>query len=416
MSARRATRVMRGRHVIGLAILAAMAGRAPHAAAQQPPSDPRPGEVETAPIQCWWKTDTTHVRIGERFTLTLTCGVIETSSLTVVASTAALDPGGMQITPFEVVSGTRRDDIVAPPWRYFQYDYRVRLLSEGFFGQDVNIPALRVTYNIQSAAGAGGQGRDQTYVLPALPMRIASLVPRDAADIRDMAAIGFEALEARRFRGTSATVAGSVLIAGAAVLLLVGGVRAASRVKRRRPIAAPSVAPPLVLNTCVRTLDAIHAEAAREGWSPALARRALGAVRLASAVATGRTVAQAIVPSDTAAREGQLMVPHGLIRRRRSMVSASTSVAAIDRELTRGRVRPVSRPAIEAMREAIQAFTVAGYSRNPEVAGAALDEALARSREAARQMRRRAVWPMTGWSGLRAEPVMPSPSMSQERL
>ena len=52
----------------------------------------KPGEVETVPIKCWWKTDTTEVRIGQRFMLTLTCGVIETKSLKVVANTNALDP------------------------------------------------------------------------------------------------------------------------------------------------------------------------------------------------------------------------------------------------------------------------------------------------------------------------------------
>src|SRR4051812_5811263 len=50
----------------------------------------RPGEVETVPIKCWWKTGTTEVRVGERFMLTLTCGVIETKSLKVIANTNAL--------------------------------------------------------------------------------------------------------------------------------------------------------------------------------------------------------------------------------------------------------------------------------------------------------------------------------------
>src|SRR5262245_35587293 len=101
----------------------------------------RPGEVETAPIRCWWRTDRAEIRIGERFGVTLTCGVIETRALKVAAGTNQLDPGAVQLTPFEVVAGTRRDDIVAPPWRYFQYDYSVRLLSEGFFGQDIAIPS-----------------------------------------------------------------------------------------------------------------------------------------------------------------------------------------------------------------------------------------------------------------------------------
>ena len=52
-----------------------------------PQAAPRPDDVEVAPIRCWWKTDNAAIRIGERFTLTLTCGVVETSRLTVVANT-----------------------------------------------------------------------------------------------------------------------------------------------------------------------------------------------------------------------------------------------------------------------------------------------------------------------------------------
>src|SRR5690348_3293353 len=106
---------------------------------------PKPGEVETDPIRCWWKTDRTAVRIGERFTLALTCGVVETSSVKVVPTLTQIDPGAIQLTPFEVVGGRRGDDVVAPPWRYVQYEYTLRLLGEGFFGQDVNVPPLTVT-------------------------------------------------------------------------------------------------------------------------------------------------------------------------------------------------------------------------------------------------------------------------------
>ncbi|HEY6509560.1 MAG TPA: hypothetical protein VIY56_16175, partial [Vicinamibacterales bacterium] len=28
---------------------------------------PRPGQVESDPIRCWWKTDRTSVRVGETF-------------------------------------------------------------------------------------------------------------------------------------------------------------------------------------------------------------------------------------------------------------------------------------------------------------------------------------------------------------
>ena len=113
-------------------------------AVAQSQTGPRPGEIETAPIRCWWKTDRTSIRVGERFVLTLTCSVIETRTVTVVPTLTQLDPGALQIPPFEVVGGSRRDDVVSAPWRYIQYEYTVRFLGEGYFGQDVTIPPLSV--------------------------------------------------------------------------------------------------------------------------------------------------------------------------------------------------------------------------------------------------------------------------------
>ena len=53
---------------------------APAAAAQSAPSLPQSGEgsPDSTPITCWWRTDRTAVHVGERFTLTLTCGITET--------------------------------------------------------------------------------------------------------------------------------------------------------------------------------------------------------------------------------------------------------------------------------------------------------------------------------------------------
>src|SRR5215207_3436108 len=122
------------------ALLMALAITRPVDARQVP--GPRPGEIETAPIRCWWKTDRTSIRVGERFALTLTCSVIETRSVTVVPTLTQLDPGALQIPPFEVIGGSRRDDVVSAPWRYIQYEYSVRFLGEGYFGQDLTIPPV----------------------------------------------------------------------------------------------------------------------------------------------------------------------------------------------------------------------------------------------------------------------------------
>ena len=167
----------------------------------QAPAQPREGEVQSDPIKCWWKADREAVRVGERFGLVLTCAVIEAGPITVVPVLNQLEPGALSITPFEVVSGARGEDMVAPPWRYVQFDYSVRLLSDGFFGQDVMIPGVTVTYNLQTAGGT--QGRDQTYMLPALPMRILSLVPRSASDIRDASGQTFASIASPSFLATS---------------------------------------------------------------------------------------------------------------------------------------------------------------------------------------------------------------------
>ena len=192
------------------------------------------GEVQSDPIKCWWKADRTAVRVGERFGLVLTCAVIEAGPITVVPVLNQLEPGALSITPFEVVSGARGEDMVASPWRYVQFDYSVRLLSDGFFGQDVMIPGVTVTYNLQNAGGT--QGRDQTYVLPSLPMRILSLVPKSASDIRDASGQTFASIASRRFRASLANILAWVSFAFAGVLAIFALVRAVGhfRVQERR--------------------------------------------------------------------------------------------------------------------------------------------------------------------------------------
>src|SRR5687767_14011894 len=50
----------------------------------RPTLAPRAGQVAEEPIKCWWKTDRTAVRVGERFAVVLTCASIETGPTTVM--------------------------------------------------------------------------------------------------------------------------------------------------------------------------------------------------------------------------------------------------------------------------------------------------------------------------------------------
>jgi hypothetical protein len=349
--------------------------------------------VQSDPIKCWWKADSTAVRVGERFGLVLTCAVIEAGPITVVPALNQLEPGALSITPFEVVAGTRGDDMVAPPWRYVQFNYSVRLLNDGFFGQDVMIPGVTVTYNLQTAGGT--QGRDQTYMLPALPMRILSLVPRSASDIRDASGQTFASIESRRFRSSLASVLAWVSFAFAGVLAVFALVRAIGQLRSKSTAAVRRLPVPAVLSGCLDTISDVAEDASKTGWSPDLARRAVAAMRIAGAVALERPVAQDFVGPDAVEREGQVTIRKGWIRPRRVLLSASVTSKVIASHLGNGRrVRANKRARLETISDALGVFSAASYGRNGKPDTSALDAAVDSSKDVIRGLRSSARWPM----------------------
>jgi hypothetical protein len=366
------------------------------------PRAAKPGEVETDPIRCWWKTDRTSVRVGERFGLVLTCAVIETGPITVVPVLNQLEPGALSLTPFEVVSGVAHDDVVVAPWRYIQREYAVRLLSDGFFGQDVTIPALTVTYNLQER-GSGSQGRDQQYILPSLPMRILSLLPRGADDIRDASGQTFASIESRRFRSSLATTTGWIAFAFAAVFGIFALVRAARQfgVKSKdtvRPLPAPSI-----LRACLAALSRVKDDASQAGWTSELSRRAAAALRIAGAIALGRPVTQSVVGPGASERDGQLTVYAGWPRRRRVLLSAATTSRTITAGLSNGHGPDAqARASLESISEALGVLSTAGYGRQAKEDTSALDAALAESTRAVRRIRSRTMWPRRTAQALRS--------------
>ena len=167
--------IMVRRVVFGFALIVAVASAA---AAQN---------VQTDPLQCWWRTSAGAIRVGEPFTVVLTCAVLESDAATVVVDQSRLEPSVVQFAPFEVLGGSHGADIRTDLRRFFQYEYRLRLLAENLFGKDVALPDTKLSYRVQSKVGQNTslQGRDQSYVLPAQSVRVLSLVPSDASDIRD---------------------------------------------------------------------------------------------------------------------------------------------------------------------------------------------------------------------------------------
>jgi hypothetical protein len=370
------------------------------AAQAQPKKAPRAGEVESDPIRCWWKADRSAIRVGERFTLLLTCGVVETSNIKVVPAVNQLEPGAVSLTPFEAVAGVHHEDVVVPPWRYIQYEYTMRLLSEGFFGQDVNIPALTVTYNIQSPSAGSSEGRDQTYLLPPLPMRVMAIVPRAAADIRDASGQTFANVESRRFRSTAALVGAWIAFAFAAVLATFALVHLAGRFRVRdariiRPLPASTM-----LRGSLRALQGARNEATRDGWSPVLMARAIAALRIAGSLGLGRSVAQQHPANGADPRIGQIEVRSDMIRGKRVLLSAPTTPAALLAGIENG--NGASRATLQPILEALQMLSTAVYGRAGEADTTALNAAVDEAATAINQMWRRSLIPFRAARGTAA--------------
>src|SRR5215467_609953 len=392
-----------------LALAAPAAAQAP--AAQAPAKTPpkptssvppafqqtrQPGDVEVEPIKCFWKTDRSTIIVGERFTVVLTCGVIDTDKIKAVPDFNQLEGSTIGLQPFEVVKSVRHEDVRNPPYRYVQYEYTARLIAEGLFEKDIDLPAVKLTYHIQSSVGGGSTGRDQTYQLPAMAMHVGSLVPKKAADIRDTTANTFAEIENRRVRSTGEFVAALIAFGFAVVLLGLTLVRVVGRYRVRTPAAARPLGVSAVLSGCLREAGRVQADAAG-GWTPELASRALTVLRIGGAVALDRPVSQSIVGAGVAPREGQIALRKGLLGRRRSLVSTATTPGAISRLLASANGHAPNARTEAMLREFEESLAVlsrARYGRNGKLDDSALNTALENGLAALRKLRTAKTWPM----------------------
>jgi hypothetical protein len=308
--------------------------------------------VEVEPITCWWRTSTSAVRTGESFGLTLTCAVVETEANKVVADFSKLDPTVVQLPPFEVINGTHAGDLVTPGKRFFQYDYRLRLIAEDAFGNDVSVPPLEISYRIDSQVAGGdvSQGREQSYSLPRTSVRLISVVPDDTPDIREAPAAMFTQVEDRDARANLLQTIAGILFGLAAV---VGVVMLISMLRRKKVTTTATqlhLAPRTILGAVAKELDTVR-QASRGGWTPELAERALAAARIAGTYATNRSVGQHPSAAGEIAREGVIVVkPFG---RGEVFVSGSAT----------GQSTGDAAAAPAGLSDALKTLTVARYGR-----------------------------------------------------
>ena len=75
------------------------------AAAQTPA---RSGQVldPSAPFQCWWRSATGAIRLGEIVEVSLTCAVLERDDVRAVPDQSRLTVAAIQMAPFEIVGGS----------------------------------------------------------------------------------------------------------------------------------------------------------------------------------------------------------------------------------------------------------------------------------------------------------------------
>ena len=207
---------------------AAAAWAAP--AAAQPAADAAPGTdtVALEAMRCWRRVAAHAVRVGERFDMVLTCAVVETGTARAVPDLARLEPATLGVSPFEVLDGERYDDVVRGPRRFFQYRYALRIIGADYFGLDVELPPLELRYRVERSldGGAAAEGRELAYVLPPESIRVLSLVPGAAADIRELPGGTFGDVEARLFRANLTEIAAAAVGVAAAGVLLLGAARA----------------------------------------------------------------------------------------------------------------------------------------------------------------------------------------------
>jgi hypothetical protein len=373
--------------VLGLGLCASSLGER----AEAQPAASTTENVTLAPIQCWTRTSTNGVHVGELFTLVLTCAVVETQSTTVVPDQSRLDPGALQVPPFEVVSGTQAPDLRTRTHRYFQYEYVLRFLGEQI-GGDVELPGPTINYRVQSRVQGDSavEGRDRQYVMPPARVRVTSLVPAAAAGIHDEAPETFRAIAGRRFRANLLRIVSWVLFGVGALLVayalaaLVRRPKAAAAAQRR---LAPESA---VLRAVRRELDDVRRQRQGEGWNGDLAARALAALRIAGTYALGRAVAQAPDGAGSPPLVGQLRVSSFWPARRAARVSGSATAEALATVATAGADLEVG--PYENLRVALERFAAAAYGRNGIASAADLDEALELGERGVHDVARNYTW------------------------
>jgi len=355
-------------------------------------AQPAAGRRVTAdPIDCWWRTTSSAIRVGQPFTLVLTCAVLENDEVRVVPDQAPLEPAALQLAPFELLRGSQAPDQRTSQRRFFQYEYTLRLIDELLVGKDADIPTLAIKYRVQTrgAAGAELQGRDQTYVMPAQGIRVTSLVPADARDIREAPPETFSDIERRRYVASLLRILGGVLMGLGGLVAVVVLVRVVRRSPTRARTAVGHMSTRAVLSGASRELADIKRQRGIEGWTEPLAARALAVLRIIAGYRAARGVSQTQASTGRAASEGALRLKGRRWPRRRpdTLVFGSMTAEALE-EARNAAGHDGSGTDLDELATALRRFSAASYSRDRKPSDEELDASLAAARNILRRLPR----------------------------
>jgi hypothetical protein len=350
------------------------------------------------PLECWWRTTVSAIRVGEPFGLVLTCAAVQTDSLTVAVDRGRLDAKAIELPPFEVLSGTTAPDLRNGDRLFFQNEYTLRFVNDTFFNQDIPLPSLTIVYRLQTRAGAQSaatEGMEQRFTMPHGTLRVVSLVPANATDIRDASAMTFADVYALGSRGRVVRVVGMSLTALGGLILLAGIVRTIAA----RPAAASTrsalASNSAILRGVAREIDKLERARDQDGWSGDLAARALAAGRIVAEIAVAGAVSQQ-AGDRRAAGSGALLLKRGWPSPATVLVSASMTPKALGLQLAQQSDRPAASADLQALHQALTEFTHVAYADAGQngVDGTTLDASLATVRRLARRLTIEHTWPV----------------------
>ena len=364
------------------------------------PEQLRPGGLD--PIRCWWQSSAGAVTIGESFSVVLTCAVIETESMQVVADESRLGVASIQMAPFEILGGSHPADAHQQQRRFFQYHYQLRLINADAVGHDVNVPALSIPYRVHSRVGAAAalEGRDLSYLMPALPIKVLSLVPAEASDVRDGASASLGAVESLRFRSRMFQILAVVLAAVATLMAVLALVPLARGSRKAGVVESDRLPDRAVASRASKALTDVQARAAGDGWSDDAVAQALSAVRVIAALAIRRPISEKPLAAGAPVPDGRLAVTDGRVRTKRAAVSSAVTAAdvAVAGSQLDDSVSLTHRHQLAGLQSALADLTAALYRQAPARDAATLNEAARHGIEVANDLQReRNVWSMW-WS------------------